>query len=296
MSIQRIQETYPGTVLSPGDDNSHVLNIKTALNAISINYTAIPRIASLDSKFDENTEAAVREFQHIFNLPVTGIIDKATWYEIIKIYTAVRNLAERSSSGVLVSDMPMEIVPVTDEGAVVPRVQLVQYFLNVLSAYYDSIPALDIDGILGYRTRAAIIEFQKTVGIPATGILDQETWETMYNRVLGILRELPPTAIALPALIYPNIVYLEGSEGPGVFVIQELLAFISTVVPEIPPVQIDGIFGPETKAAVTAFQRLYGIEENGIVEENTWNLIVRLYRQLRFGEIRRSDLFPVFET
>lgn len=296
MSIQRIQETYPGTVLSPGDDNSHVLNIKTALNAISINYTAIPRIASLDSKFDENTEAAVREFQHIFNLPVTGIIDKATWYEIIKIYTAVRNLAERSSSGVLVSDMPMEIVPVTDEGAVVPRVQLVQYFLNVLSAYYDSIPALDIDGILGSRTRAAIIEFQKTVGIPATGILDQETWETMYNRVLGILRELPPTAIALPALIYPNIVYLEGSEGPGVFVIQELLAFISTVVPEIPPVQIDGIFGPETKAAVTAFQRLYGIEENGIVEENTWNLIVRLYRQLRFGEIRRSDLFPVFET
>lgn len=296
MSIQRIQETYPGTVLSPGDDNSHVLNIKTALNAISINYTAIPRIASLDSKFDENTEAAVREFQHIFNLPVTGIVDKATWYEIIKIYTAVRNLAERSSSGVLVSDMPMEIVPVTDEGAVVPRVQLVQYFLNVLSAYYDSIPALDIDGILGSRTRAAIIEFQKTVGIPATGILDQETWETMYNRVLGILRELPPTAIALPALIYPNIVYLEGSEGPGVFVIQELLAFISTVVPEIPPVQIDGIFGPETKAAVTAFQRLYGIEENGIVEENTWNLIVRLYRQLRFGEIRRSDLFPVFET
>lgn len=296
MSIQRIQETYPGTVLSPGDDNSHVLNIKTALNAISINYTAIPRIASLDSKFDENTEAAVREFQHIFNLPVTGIVDKATWYEIIKIYTAVRNLAERSSSGVLVSDMPMEIVPVTDEGAVVPRVQLVQYFLNVLSAYYDSILALDIDGILGSRTRAAIIEFQKTVGIPATGILDQETWETMYNRVLGILRELPPTAIALPALIYPNIVYLEGSEGPGVFVIQELLAFISTVVPEIPPVQIDGIFGPETKAAVTAFQRLYGIEENGIVEENTWNLIVRLYRQLRFGEIRRSDLFPVFET
>lgn len=296
MSIQRIQETYPGTVLSPGDDNSHVLNIKTALNAISINYTAIPRIASLDSKFDENTEAAVREFQHIFNLPVTGIVDKATWYEIIKIYTAVRNLAERSSSGVLVSDMPMEIVPVTDEGAVVPRVQLVQYFLNVLSAYYDSIPALDIDGILGSRTRAAIIEFQKTVGIPATGTLNQETCETMYNRVLGILRELPPTAIALPALIYPNIVYLEGSEGPGVFVIQELLAFISTVVPEIPPVQIDGIFGPETKAAVTAFQRLYGIEENGIVEENTWNLIVRLYRQLRFGEIRRSDLFPVFET
>ena len=289
VNVVNSQETYPNSPLRIGDVNQHVLNMKMSLNTISSNYTAIPKVTPLDSQFNESLEAAVREFQNIFYLPVTGIVDKATWYEIRKVYTAVRKLAEHSASGSLIRDIPTDIVPVE----VVPRVQLIQYFLNVLSVYYDSIPAVDINGILESETRAALIEYQKTVGLPTSGVIDQKTRETMYNRVLGILRELPPTAIALPALIYPNIIFMEGSEGPGVFVIQELLAFISTVVREIPTVEIDGIFGPETSASLIAFQRLYGLEADGIVDEETWNEIIRVYRELRFGENRPPGLFPI---
>jgi len=290
--VVSLEETYPGFPLKIGDNNQYVLLIKIALNAISVNFPAIPKVYPVDSEFTSGMEDAVKEFQEAFNLPATGIIDKATWYEIRKIYVAVRNLAELTSQGTLVSEIPQDIVTEIEEGAVVPRVQLVQYFLNVLSAFYSSIPAVDIDGILGPQTRTSIIEFQKTMGLPITGIIDNETWTTMYRNIIGILRALPSTAIALPALLYPNIVYREGSEGPGVYIIQQYLSFISTLVPAIPLVTPDGAFGPETRAAVIAFQNQYGLTPNGIVEETTWNKIVEIYRQLRFGEYRSPGQYP----
>jgi len=284
MSVTMIQQTYPESPLRLGDNNQHVLIAKMALNAIAVNYPAIPRISPVNSLFDENMEAAVKEFQNIFNLPVTGIIDLATWFEIGSKYAMVARLAEISTRGVLVGDVVEDIVEVEEGVQVVPRVQLVQYFLNVLSVYYDSIPAVDIDGILGPETRNAIIEFQKTMKLPLTGTIDEETWNTMYNSVLGILRALPPAAIQLPALVFPNVIFSEGTERPGVFIIQEVLAYISTIVPEIPYVQPDGRYGPETTAAVTVFQRIYGLEPTGIVNEETWNKLISVYRELRFGD------------
>jgi peptidoglycan hydrolase-like protein with peptidoglycan-binding domain len=201
-------------------------------------------------------------------------------------------LAELTSKGILVSDIPPDIVTEIEEGKVIPRVQLVQYFLNVLSAYYSSVPAVDIDGILGPQTRTAIIEFQKTMGLENTGIIDDATWNSMYNNILGILRALPPTAVALPALLYPNIVFRQGSEGADVLILQEYLSFISTLVPDIPAVNPDGIFGPETRAAVVAFQNYYGLPATGAVNEATWNRIVEVYRQLRFGNYRSPGQFP----
>jgi peptidoglycan hydrolase-like protein with peptidoglycan-binding domain len=284
MSVTMIQQTYPESPLRLGDDNQHVLIAKMALNAIAVNYPAIPRISPVNSLFDENMEAAVKEFQNIFNLPVTGIIDLATWVEIGSKYATIVRLAEISTRGVLVGDVVEDITEIEEGVQVVPRVQLVQYFLNVLSVYYDSIPAVDIDGILGPETRNAIIEFQKTMKLPLTGTIDEETWNTMYNSVLGILRALPPAAIQLPALVFPNVIFSEGTERPGVFIIQEVLAYISTIVPEIPYVQPDGRYGPETTAAVTVFQRIYGLEPTGIVNEETWNKLISVYRELRFGD------------
>jgi len=290
--VVNLEETYPGFPLKLGEINQYVLLIKTALNAISVNFPAIPKIYPVNAIYTKGMEDAVKEFQKAFNLPVTGVIDKGTWYEIRKTYVAVRNLAELTSKGTLVSDIPQDIVSEIEVRNVVPRVQLAQYYLNVLSAYYSSIPTVDIDGVLGPKTRTSIIEFQKTVGLPTTGIIDEQTWTAIHNSVVGILKALPPSAIALPALIFPNIIYREGSEGPGVFIIQEYLSFISTVVPAIPAVSPDGTFGPETKAAVVAFQNQYGINPNGIVQEATWNKIVEVYRQLRFGVSRTTGQFP----
>ena len=45
------------------------------------------------------------------------------------------------------------------------------------------------------------------------------------------------------------------------------------------PVAVDGIFGPNTKAAVQAFQRSKGLAADGIVGPNTWpKLVVQVKR------------------
>ena len=284
-----VVETFPGT-LNLGDSGPYVFIMQMYLNTISVNYPAIPKINPADGVFNSPTEAAVRKFQEIFNLPVTGTVDKGTWYRIINIYNAVRRLAELSSVGILASEIP-ETLPL-EGGAVVPRVQFVQYFINVLSAYYSSIPPVDIDGIMGPATRTAIMEFQETIGLPVTGILDDETWLAMYNSIVSILNTIPPSAIALPTLIYPNIVYSLGSEGPGVYIIQQYLSYISTILTDIPAVTPDGAFGENTRNSVIAFQNYFGLTPDGIVGQNTWNKIVEIYRDLRFGERRSAGQFP----
>ncbi len=290
--LDNVEEIYPGSPLKPGDNSQAVLYTKNALNAISVNYTAIPRIAPVTTQFDESMEAAVKQFQRIFNLPDTGIVDKATWYEIRKIFSAVRKLAVVTAEAPLAEEIPKNVAGEIEDLEVVPQIQLLQYFLNVLSAYYESIPAVDINGMLDSQTRKGIMEFQKTFGLPLTGLIDDETWTKMYSSVEGILRTIPPSAIALPALLYPPEVFREGSEGPDVYIMQQYLLFISSVMPDIPPVIPDGIFGPDTTKAVIAFQTLYGMEPNGIIDENTWDGIVGVYRQLRFSEVRPTGQFP----
>ncbi len=275
-------ETYPGIPLQPGDNNPYILLMQIALNTIAVNYPAIPRITNPTGTFDEATQAAVRVFQAIFNLPVTGIIDKSTWYEIRRIYAAVTRLAELTSQGVIMSEIP-EYIPTPGPDEIVPRIQAVQYFLNVLSVYYNGIPSVDINGVLDPHTRTAIMEFQKIFNLPITGLVDEQTWNTMFNATAGILETIPPAAIALPAFLWPGISYQSGSEGPGVFFIQQYLSYIASVLEGIPPAAPDGIYGPLTELAVKTFQEYFGIDVTGVVDRYTWDRIVLIYRNLRFG-------------
>ena len=93
--IAGVPLSWPGTPLDIGSSGSDVRTIQEQLNAISSVYTAIPSVIP-DGIFGERTQAAVREFQSIFGLPQTGIVDFATWYRISAIYVAVTRIGELS--------------------------------------------------------------------------------------------------------------------------------------------------------------------------------------------------------
>ena len=63
------------------------------LNRISQNYPAIPKVA-VDGVYGEETAAAVKVFQKIFNLPQTGVVDYPTWYQISAIFVGVSRISE----------------------------------------------------------------------------------------------------------------------------------------------------------------------------------------------------------
>jgi len=298
--IEKYQANYRGTPFGLGDSGLDIFIMQFSLNRISANFPLIPKKNNINGYYDEVTEAAVTQFQKIYNLPVTGIVDKGTYYKIQTIFYAVTKVSELESIGLLNEDISMQFSGVMTEGSTVPRVELLQYFLNVMSAFYDTIPAVKITGSFGPETRDAIMELQKTMGLPVTGIIDKNTWDVLYSNILGIITTLPPSAVMIPSLRYPGIVYSRGMgiEQPGVFVIQELLAYISSNIPNITYVPynlVDGVFGPITESAVITFQKTFGLEPNGIVDEPTWNKMVEIYRNLRYGEGRVAGQYPGVE-
>ena len=97
--VKDYTSSYPGTPIRRGNIGPYVVIIQTELNRIAENYPAIPKIPQIDGIFGEQTEAAVRKFQEIFNLQADGIVGPATWYELVRLYTAVNKLAELQSQG-----------------------------------------------------------------------------------------------------------------------------------------------------------------------------------------------------
>lgn len=93
VEVSGVPRSWPGSNLTIGSRNDNVRIIQEQLNRIAQVYTAIPRL-SADGIFGQRTAEAVSAFQRIFGLPVTGVVDFATWYKISAIYVAVARLAE----------------------------------------------------------------------------------------------------------------------------------------------------------------------------------------------------------
>ena len=91
--ISGIPASFPGTNLTIGSTGDKVRQIQEQLDTVATIYSAIPRV-SIDGIYGPGTERAVEAFQSIFGLPVTGIIDFATWYKISHIYVGVTRIAE----------------------------------------------------------------------------------------------------------------------------------------------------------------------------------------------------------
>ncbi|MGN0313520.1 MAG: peptidoglycan-binding protein [Fusicatenibacter sp.] len=68
-----------------------------------------------------------------------------------------------------------------------------------------------------------------------------------------------------------------GSSGQKVLQMQEQLNTIGEVYSSIPQIGESGYFGEDTKMAVEAFQRLFGLPVSGIVDYPTWYKIQAIY-------------------
>lgn len=65
--------------------------------------------------------------------------------------------------------------------------------------------------------------------------------------------------------------------GQPIRALQTMLRVISKDDPSHPNVIPDGIYGPETMAAVSAFQRMHGLPVTGVANLDTWDAIVSHY-------------------
>ena len=93
VEVSGVPISWPGTDLTLGASGDNVRTIQNQLNRISDVYTAIPKVA-VDGNYGPQTAEAVRAFQRIFDLPVTGVVDRPTWYRISNIYVGVTRIGQ----------------------------------------------------------------------------------------------------------------------------------------------------------------------------------------------------------
>ncbi len=195
--VRGITESYPGTALRSGSTGPYVTVIQSALNRISQNYPAIPKINPVDGIFGPQTESAVRQFQQIFSLTQDGIVGKATWYQINRIYVAVLRLAELQSMGqqqFFIGSYPNDL-SFGDTGDYVNRLQ---FMLNVLSDFIPSIPPVTESGTFDIATRDAVRAFQQYAGLPITGAVEAQTWDAIYEQFSAVESEVFDQSVLFP--------------------------------------------------------------------------------------------------
>ncbi|MBQ3182317.1 MAG: peptidoglycan-binding protein [Clostridia bacterium] len=290
--VEGIEISVPIRALRRGSSGNDVLQVQTRLNRISTNYPAIPKIANVNGFFGQTTEDAVRRFQEIFNLTPDGIVGKATWYKIQFIYNGIKRLNQLDSEGLTLSDVSRQFPGVLREGDSGDFVRVIQLLLAFVSQYEESVPPLTVSGYYGPETTAAVRSFQQTYGLTPDGILGEQTYSQLYDVYERIIESIPPEQFADTAIPFPGTELQLGDEGEDVALLQEYLNFIAQTYTEIPTVEVTGVFGADTDAAVIAFQNLFDINPSGIVGILTWSAIADIYTELRLGNLVSPTQFP----
>ena len=262
--------SYPGVALRLGDAGEDVRTIQRQLNRIGVNYPAISPYLEANGLFDVSTEDAVKSFQTVFNLTPDGVVGKATWYKIKSIFNAVKGLADVQGEGVAYDEAARIYDTALGPGDTGTKVEVVQYYLSVISYFDPSLPQVYITGTYDANTENAVRIFQQQNGLAADGIVGRQTWNALTNAYERTVNSLPPEYRDSADEIYPGRFLSRGQSGDEVLRLQRLINRAAQNYPYIPSVAEDGDFGAATENAVRQIQFNTGLPVSGVAGPLTW--------------------------
>ena len=144
-----------------------------------------------------------------------------------------------------------------------------QTMLRVLAEDNHQLPTVVPDGIYGPTTANAVSAFQRSAGLPVTGVTNQETWEEIvknYEPALIRIGKAEPIKIVLD----PGQVFRSGDSSPYIYLLQSMLTQLASDAPTIIAPNHTGVMDNATKSAVNSFQGLAGLPITGEVDKVTW--------------------------
>jgi peptidoglycan hydrolase-like protein with peptidoglycan-binding domain len=139
--------------------------------------------------------------------------------------------------------------PLVSQGDEQHPVQTLQYLLRAGGR------PVAVDGIFGPNTDSAVRAFQRQKNLSVDGVVGPNTWSALIVEVK------------------------QGSQGDAVRGVQEEFQFRNLSGDPSKGLQVDGIFGPKTDAAVRGFQQalhadIPSVAVDGIVGPITWRALV----------------------
>ena len=272
-------EGYPGYEVGLGSAGNPVLLIQRDLKRIRKNYPAIPNISTTLGIYDEETVEAVKKFQEIFSLPITGVVDKATWYKIKYIYTSVKKLSDLYSEGLSEGEATFLYEDELNYGDTGIEVEHIHYFLDAIAFLDPDIPRLPTNSIYNDNSITMVKAFQKKYGLPVTGIFTYQDWKILKEVYDKILRSFPDEYKTYVDELYPDYFLTLGSTGKDVLRFQRFLLAICQYDHSIPGVRVNGTFDDLTEKSVKKLQSDYGFDVNGVVGPLLWRKVVELAKR-----------------
>ena len=290
-NIAAIPESYPGSPVCQGSRGTSVFTLQRQLNRITKDYPFFGTL-TVDGIFGAEMTATVKRFQRQFSLTADGTVGRQTWYKISYIYVSVKDLAELTSEGETSSGSLSDGTwggRTLRTGSSGSAVEQLQFWLNTISQYVSSIPSVTVDGRFGSGTAAAVRAFQRRYGLTVDGVVGEATWNAVYAQFFSIQSDNgTPNA-------YPGTALREGASGQNVRLVQFWLKIARTVYTALNNLSVDGKFGPSTRRAVAAFQRYFGLSDDGVVGRATWNKLREVYTDIAndlLAENLRPGEFP----
>lgn len=135
--------------------------------------------------FDEPTVRAVEQFQEYYGLPVTGVADNALWNILNREYRLAVESFPEGYEGDRAKIYPGYVL---SEGMRSDSVRDLQTYLSFIGSVYPEIPEIPVTGYFGTQTRDAVYTFQRLFGLPQSGLVGVNTWNTIaeeYNALKG---------------------------------------------------------------------------------------------------------------
>ncbi len=162
------------------------------------------------------------------------------------------------------------------ESFIAQPIRSLQTMLRVISQEDGRQPSLIPDGIYGNQTLQAVTAFQRSNGLPATGIADQTTWEAIVAAYEPAAVRLGP-AQPLEIILEPGQVLRRGDKTPNVYVLQAVLQVLSDAYDSITPPTHSGILDDATFISIQSFQELTGLPQTGEADKITWKQLALHY-------------------
>lgn len=162
------------------------------------------------------------------------------------------------------------------ESFVEQPVRSLQTMLRVLAEDDRKLPTVIPDGIYGPSTTQAVSAFQRSRGLPITGIADQQTWDI-------IVRDYEPAQIRvekaqpIEILLDPGQVFRLGDSSPYIYLLQSMLTQLSHDHTMIHPPGHSGILDDITASSILEFQRLSNLPPTGEMDKITWKHLVHQF-------------------
>lgn len=260
---EEVVKSYPGYELKIGDAGNDILIIKRQLNRIKRSYPSLLLI-NIDEYFDTQLEDAIKDFQNVFNLPITGIINEATWYKIKYIYNSVLKITNIYSEGISIDDASLKFskeLKLNDFGT---QVKVLNYFLNTIAYFDDEIIGQANGETFNENTKSLVTSFQKKYKLNQNGVVDSKTWLEIKKIYDEIIKSIPVESL------YPGYILSKGMIGEDILILQNFLYNICINTKSIPGVKVSGYFDQLTKESIKKIQSDNGLEVSGNVGALTW--------------------------